>query len=570
MLDLPHDEDTDMTVPSEVPAWLLEGPTLDEPFGCSCADCDVAPAVAEPVRWAVPGVWRDEPALTALPPVGAEVALVRNAVAALAALTPSTDGALALAEAQALQGAVQQLRVLLLPRVADVADRKLFSLAGFHGVAGWQRAVAPDAVAADRVLAGRLGDLPCLAAAVSAGRVSLAGAREVSGSLRQVRGSLDRPDGLVDGQDGEALVTAVVDNTITLGAEARGGLAEDSPALQGLCDQVALIHLAGGSQTGRVEAAFTLLAEHVTDVRRLRAALEQQVFAILPNLLEEQQAAAERKRGLALSRNDDGSWALEGRLTPECGELLHTALAAEARRDPANPVDTLARQHARDEALRAEGKDPFVAAGDLPAWEREALAGLDFRPDRDAVALVPRSRSRRVHDALARLLARYLGAGLGGVHDKVPVQITATVPAALLEGRPGALPGKAGTGGALARSLLRRWWTDAHVTTLILQRGWIPIGQAHTGRTLSRVERQALLTRWSNRCAGADCCSGQRDPLIDLVPHHVLRHAETGHTSLEESLPVCPRLHQDLHLGKKAVRLRDGRLVTEDGYLTSA
>jgi hypothetical protein len=172
-----------------------------------------------------------------------------------------------------------------------------------------------------------------------------------------------------------------------------------------------------------------------------------------------------------------------------------------------------------------------------------------------------------VHDALDRLLARYLGAGLAGVHDKVPVQVTVTIPSALLGQQPGALPGRAGTGRALARSLLRRWWTDAHVTTLLLERGWTPLGQAHGGRTLSRVERQALVTQWGNRCAGADCCSGNPDPLIDLVPHHVLRHSKTGHTSLEESLPVCPRLHQDLHLGKKAIRLRDGRLVTEDGYL---
>jgi hypothetical protein len=56
--------------------------------------------------------------------------------------------------------------------------------------------------------------------------------------------------------------------------------------------------------------------------------------------------------------------------------------------------------------------------------------------------------------------------------------------------------------------------------------------------------------------------------LIDLVPHHVLRHSRTGHTALEESLPVCDRLHKDLHLGKKSIRLRDGRLVTEDGYVS--
>jgi hypothetical protein len=560
---------------------------------CECLGCDAPALVEEPVRWAVPGVWDDEPAAAEVE-VGPMVAAAQAAVAALTALSEeqvvALPGAVALAEAAALHELTHELRVLLLPRVADVAVRKLFTLAGFHGVSGWLRSVAPDAVHADRTLARRLTHLPTLQQAVEDRRVSLRAAAEVGKVLRQVRLYLDRSDGLIDGQPGEPIITAIIDNTLDLVGQAMGGL-DDGP-LQALSDQVALIHLAGGSQAARVEAALVLLAEQLP-LPQLKGALQDQTDALLPNLLEAQQQAAEAKRGLALRPNADGSWQLEGRLTAECGERLFTGLAAEARRDPGNPVDTLARQHAREQALLEQGLDPFAHGnlGELPGWEQDALSdayalrpedtadqaqdlaalpalGLDPAAAEDAALLVPRSRSRRLHDALDRLLQRYLEAGLGGVHDKLPVQISVTASAALIEDRPGALPARSGSGRALARSLLKRWWGDAHVTTMLLDRGWKPVGEAHSGRTLTASERRALAVQYNNRCAGADCCPATPDPLMPLVPHHVIRHTDSGHTQLEESLPLCDRAHHDLHTGKKLLRLRDGRLIDENGYLT--
>jgi len=575
--------------PTPLPLELLV------PASCECPGCDV-PAVLpaalpedpEQVRWAVPGVWDDEPAPAAA--VGPAVGALQSAIAALAAVDPvELPGAVALAEAAALQELSRQLRVLLLARLEDVGSRKLFTLAGFHGVSGWLKAIAPDAVGTDRTLAGRLPKLPALQAAVTVGRVSLAGSAKVGQTMRKVALYLDRSDGLIDGQPGEPIITSVVDNTLDLICQARGGA--DEAFVTALSDRITLIHLAGGSQGERVEAALVLLAEHLRG-DALKEALEQQTFAVLPNLLEAQQQAAEDKRGVALRRNNDGSWEVEGRLTAECGERLFTGLAAEARRDPGNPVDTLARQHAREQALLEQGLDPFVHDRwqDLPAWERAALGELGFRPSvddavqaqdlaalglsaqeaEDAALLVPRSRSRRLHDALDRLLQRYLEAGLGGVHDKVPVQLNVTMSSALLEHQPGALPARSGTGRPLARSLLKRWWGDAQVTTLLLSRGWRPLGEAHSGRTLTASERRALAVQYDNRCAGADCCPGHPDPLIPLVPHHVIRHTDSGQTTLEESLPFCDRAHKDVHTGKKLLRLRDGRLIDENGYVTES
>jgi hypothetical protein len=43
--------------------------------------------------------------------------------------------------------------------------------------------------------------------------------------------------------------------------------------------------------------------------------------------------------------------------------------------------------------------------------------------------------------------------------------------------------------------------------------------------------------------------------------------SKTGETTLDLILMACENLHADLHVGKRTIRLRDGRLITEDGYL---
>ena len=299
----------------------------------------------------------------------------------------------------------------------------------------------------------------------------------------------------------------------------------------------------------------------------LRAGLDEIVDQLLPTVLEEQDKRAHDKRALSLKPNDDGTWELNATLTPEVGEQVFTALSAEARRDPANPLDTHAREQARAAAAEAEGADPWIASQDRTSWEDRARLenGDALLPDGDE--LVPRSRSKRLHDAFGRLLTRYLEHGLGGVSGKVPVQVTVTTSHRTVEGAPGAPPARGGSGRPLARSLIRRWWCDAQVTTLLMSSGWKPLGVVHSGRTITGTELKAAKVQFDNRCPGIGCCSGAADPLIPLVPHHLLLYSKTGQTSLELNLLVCEVLHQDIHLGNRPIRLRDGRLITEDGYL---
>jgi hypothetical protein len=554
----------DPAVP-EMPGWVREAPlALEEPrcdCGCSSRHDAPDPVDEEVVRWAVPGVWGPEPVGLA-PSVGELVSTVQHATSLLAQVDPallSPDRALG--EASALAEVQHCLRMVQLARTKDVKDRELYEHLGYRSLAAWQRDVAPDAPASDRTLSRRLGTLVHLGAALSERRVSFAAANQVGAAMSKVAGQLDARDGLIDGLPGEEVVAAVVTNVVDLVCRDRFGLRVDAtearqePALLATLEvSVERILVSGGTQAERVEQAMVLLAQHVS-ARSLPGCLEELVLQLVPSVLEDREKAAQEKRALSLRPNTDGTWDLEATLTPEAGEQLFTALAAEARRDPANPLDTHARAQARD------------AAEEQPAWEARAEAELGERFLPDADRLVPRSRSKRLHDALARLLTRYLEGGLGGLSGKVPVQVTAMISAQTIEGAPGAPTARSASGRPLARSLLRRWWCDAHVTTLVMSRGWMPLGLVHTARTITATELKAVRAQFGNRCPGIDCCPAAPDPLTPLVPHHVRLHSVHGQTSLDETLLVCDRLHQDLHVGKRTIRLRDGRLITEDGYL---
>jgi hypothetical protein len=176
-----------------------------------------------------------------------------------------------------------------------------------------------------------------------------------------------------------------------------------------------------------------------------------------------------------------------------------------------------------------------------------------------------------LHDALDRLLGRYLEHGLGGTHHKVPVQINVTIDASTIDAQPGALPARGDSGAVLSRSMIRRWWSDSRVTAYLLQRGGKVLRVVHTGRTLTATERRAALIEHGNQCAGTGCCRGSTgsttDPTNDLRPHHVRRFTDDGRTSLEETVMICDTLHHDLHEGGKTLRLRNGRYLNENGWV---
>jgi hypothetical protein len=341
---------------------------------------------------------------------------------------------------------------------------------------------------------------------------------------------------------------------VTLVAGATCGLSDD-PRLTDLIARTEQIVGSGTGQLDRIEAALCLLAAQ-SPRRELRACLAEQQDALRPSALEQHGDRAHDQRGLELQPAFGGGG---GRVIidadSELFEMLHAALAAEARRDAETVQDNALHAEARRQACTDEELAREALKHDPLAEDGERLAGLRK----------PRDRRQRAHDALRNLLQRYLDAGLAGSHNKTPVGITVTVPADRIEGRPGALPAVGGSGQRIPVSRLRQWWCDAAVTALVVSRGLIPLGITHTQRTLTAQERRASRVQHRGGCSGPRCCA-PFDPLVNLVPHHVRPYATYGRTSLAETIWVCPKLHHDIHHGR-TVQLRDGRHLNEHGWV---
>ena len=501
----------------------------------------------EAVRWAIPGVsWGEQlpPVVVPPSPVVQALRVVAEAVSAVdpTGLSPEQ----AMRDAEELQAISQVLRVSGVRRLADVTARELHALRGFRSTTAWLRDSNPDTDVADAGLGRRLAGHSTLAGAVERGELSLVAARKVVAALGRCRPHVDQPDGVIDEQPGEDVVTAVVGHVVDLVAGCVLGMTDDDPRLLALHARTVEIVTTGGGQLERLEAGFVLLAEQVPP-SMLSACLDELVLAVVPSILDDRAERGRDKAGLSLERTPDGSgWHLEADLDLQCGERLFIALRAEARRDTANPADTEAAA-----LLRARGIDP---------WDPEVVV--------DGSRAWPRPRRQRLHDAFDALLGRYLEAGLGGISQKTPVQVSVTISAGLLDGTPGARPATADSGSHLPRELLRRWWCDSRVTAFVLSRGGQALRAIHLGRTLTAVQRRAANIEGGGRCAGIGCCRSGTDPTVDLRPHHVRRYADDGVTSLDDTVLICDTLHRDLHEGHKQARLRNGRHLTEAGWVS--
>jgi hypothetical protein len=322
---------------AEAPRWTERGEVFGPSPRCPVEVADLVHPLlpsprppAEPVesvRWAVPGVWGDEPTPESIPEpssepvverlvpsIGELVAQAQELLEQLARVDPSVlPPGQALGEAAALAGLMHRLRHLQLARTADVSARGLHELLGYRSVSAWQQHTAPDSPASDRTLARRLAGSPHLAQALANRRVSFTAASRSVALLRQVRGQLDRPDGLIDGQPGEPVITAVVEHTVQTICQERCGLEHDPQVdavqaafLTQLETHAQQILTDSTSQRERLERAVLLLATHLPP-KALIAALEQLRYQLLPSVLEEREQAARDKRALALSPHSDGT-----------------------------------------------------------------------------------------------------------------------------------------------------------------------------------------------------------------------------------------------------------------------
>ncbi len=458
------------------------------------------------------------------------------------------DGATALARASAVLVARERLGAVALTAVRDVHLRELYALDACGSTRGWLRTqLGGDQGQLE--LAKRLGTRPQVAAALGAGEVSGRAAGQLCAALDKVPGSVAEP----------VLVAVVTDGLADL-LRAQLGADEDgvapSPAALAVRADLAVVQAEAVDATAtapvdRVEPCLLLLARHLPPAE-LASAAGRLLDALLP---EQGDVPDEDDFFLQLTPVLDGAWDVRGLLDPETGTLLSRELE---RREAA------LKKAEKDAAAERDGR-PAPADGPLG---QEAWLELFTRTvtDHDRHASRPRfapDAARRRHDALSQLL-RDSSEHDAGSGTPSPAALTVVCTVEALEGRPGALPGLLQTPGmpiTLRPETLRRFGCDSELTAVLLDTAGKPIGASGTHRTATKRERGALRARWGPCCAIAGCTR------TVTTPHHVIPWWLSKQTVLKDLIPICTPDHRDLHEHHRTLRLKDGRLIDELGWV---
>ncbi len=518
----------------------------------------------EEAAWAVPGVPLPRPAPDPAPDVAPLLQAVEQALAVDPALLPAP---VALERTRQLLVATERLHAAVLQGVADVDARDLWALAAAGSTRTWLRTL-PSGDRGQLADARALADAPLLAQALAEGTVALRTATALARQLARLPLSVPEAE----------LQAALVDGSAHLLAAWSGAACPEPTDAQqaehvARRDRVAQAVKAGlaaacwGSAAQALEPVAVLLAEALppTDAD---AALGLLVDALQPEADLDATAEQEyRSRDLVLRKLKGGGWSLRGHLTDETGQLLHEELRARERQSPAADTDADA-----DADRAPEGRE----TGDLDRLARHGQAGPGLEPLTDG-ARAPGRRppvegspqctpSQRAHDALAALL-HDLAAVTPGSGRPSPASLTVTATLAALAGEPGAPPGLLQTARGvvpLTPAALRRHGCDPRLSAVLLDALGRPVGASGEHRHATERERRVLVAVWGHDCA-VNGCGGP-----GTVPHHVDRYAVSGCTRLPDLVPVCTHHHHDVHEGKKTLRLRDGRLIDESGWLHAA
>ncbi len=470
------------------------------------------------------------------------------------------DGATALARARTLIVSQERLRAATLAAVRDVDLRELYALDACGSTHGWLRSQL-GGNQGQLELAKRLGTRPQVAAALAAGEVSGRAAGQLCAALDKVPGAVDQPVMIAVVTDGLADLLRA-----QLGAD-EDGVAPSPGALAVRADLAAVqaeaLAASSSAPAVRLEPCLLLLARHLPP-DELASATGRLLDALLP---EQSDVPDEDDFFLQLTPVLDGAWDLRGLLDPETGTLLSRELE---RREAA--LKKAEKDAAAEDAARDGQPAPAPAAGTADGpLEQEAWLELFTRTitDHDVHASRPRfapDAARRRHDALTQLLRDSAGHDAGS-GTPAPAALTVVCTVEALEGRVGALPGLLQTPGlpiTLRPETLQRLGCDSELTAVLLDATGKPIGASGTHRTATKRERAALRARWGPCCAIAGCTR------TVTTPHHVVPWWLSKQTVPKDLIPICTPDHRDLHEHHRTLRLTDGRLIDELGWVTEA
>jgi hypothetical protein len=206
----------------------------------------------------------------------------------------------------------------------------------------------------------------------------------------------------------------------------------------------------------------------------------------------------------------------------------------------------------------------FAAAGQRRTghWTSEPTPVTPPAPTRARLL----TAGRRRHDALGQLL-RDLANVIPGSGQPLPTRLTiiATLPA--LEGRLGALPAQLATSGqpaTLTREQLQRLACSSDLDAVLLDALGNPVGASHPRRNLTRRERRALRAQWGATCAIAGCPTPSPSRTTSSPT------GSPGAPACATSSRPASTATTTCTTATAPLRLRDGRLINEYGWVTAA
>jgi hypothetical protein len=506
----------------------------------------VPPAPAS--DWGFPG----RPAAPPGPvePGPAAVAL-REAVEGLLAQDPSQlAGAVALDRCKTVLAESERLGAVAAAALADVQARELWAADGAGSLAGWLRQ-QPCGDGGRSTRSRRLSNYPSVRDAIVDGALGLGTADLLGRALAELPATTEpgQVEGVLTGAVPELLSRWTARNAL----DPAGDPVADARAAQVQAAIDAGLTDPAGTPASRLEAAYVLIGQAVSPAA-LASQLQLLADALQPEQLADQEAEAYDGRSLVLRKKKlEPGYRLRAELTDEVGARLHAELDARAA---ARKLAEAALRKAAEEGA----DDSFGTVGPGTPVEPPPAFGFGSPDHLDGPPLL--TDDQLAHDLFGELLDDLTGVREPGAPQ--PTTITLTAGLDTLEGRFGALPGTLLLPNGpfpLSLDALRRIGCDSRLNAVLLDAARSPIGASGTHRHATERERRALRAKWGDYCAGNGCAS------TDTVPHHVPPCWKTGRTKLEDLVPLCKSDHHDVHDGHRTIRLRDGRLIDENGWV---
>ena len=235
---------------------------------------------------------------------------------------------------------------------------------------------------------------------------------------------------------------------------------------------------------------------------------------------EASMAGAPLPERVGLGWNQDGTWRLSARLSPERGAVVEAALTRVGEAEGLNREDALIRL--------AEIALAHLNDADLRALNSDERAAVIIQIDADRI---PQPRIPQPQPSLAD--------GRRSAERDLP-------PAARILDGPG-----------LPDDVALRLLCDGRIRTAVTHRDSterlriLDVGRSH--RLATKRQRRALVMRQGGRCGHPGCTNRH-----GLEAHHVIHWLHGGPTDLDNLILLCPNHHQRHHEGSFSITAEPG------------